>query len=251
MEEPAATFQIDYIDLASEVVSAYVSNNSLPVTELPALLGNVHAALSGLASTATASADSAPKATPAQIRKSVTHDALVSFEDGKPYKTLRRHLTIRNLTPEAYRAKWGLPVDYPMVAAAYSEQRSSLAKSLGLGQQRRKTAANAAAPAETAQAPEPEALKATPKATTKAAAKVSAKTAAAPKADAPKADAPKADAPKAAAAPKRAPKSAEAPVAEKPAKAPRRAKAAEPAAAPAPEPVADAPKARGKRKVAA
>src|ERR1700710_2893846 len=117
MEEPAATFQIDYIDLASEIVSAYVSNNSLPVTELPALLGNVHAALSGLASTATASADSAPKATPAQIRKSVTHDALVSFEDGKPYKTLRRHLTIRNLTPEAYRAKWGLPVDYPMAAA--------------------------------------------------------------------------------------------------------------------------------------
>ncbi|GJE43197.1 MucR family transcriptional regulator [Methylobacterium soli] len=238
MEEPAATFQIDYIDLASEIVSAYVSNNSLPVTELPALLGNVHAALSGLASAGGASTEAAPKATPAQVRKSITHDALVSFEDGKPYKTLRRHLTIRNLTPEAYRTKWGLPVDYPMVAAAYSEQRSSLAKSLGLGQQRRKPAA-AAAPAETVQAPEPEA-KASPKASAKAAPKSTAK----PAAKAAEAEAPKASAgPKAAAASKRAPKSAEAPLAEKPAKAPRGAKAAESS-----EP---APKARAKRKVAA
>jgi predicted transcriptional regulator len=228
MEEPAATFQIDYIDLASEIVSAYVSNNSLPVTELPALLGNVHAALSGLASAGGASTEAAPKATPAQVRKSITHDALVSFEDGKPYKTLRRHLTIRNLTPEAYRAKWGLPVDYPMVAAAYSEQRSSLAKSLGLGQQRRKPAA-AAAPAETVQAPEPEAPKASAKAAPKSTAKPAAKAA-------------EAEAPKASAS-KRAPKSAEAPSAEKPANASRGAKAAESS-----EP---APKARAKRKVAA
>ncbi|KAB1074316.1 MucR family transcriptional regulator [Methylobacterium planeticum] len=247
MEEPATTFQTDYIDLASEIVSAYVSNNSLPVAELPALLGNVHAALSGLASAATGTAGTeAPKATGAQVRKSITHDALISFEDGKPYKTLRRHLTIRNLTPEAYRAKWGLPVDYPMVAAAYSEQRSSLAKSLGLGQQRRKPAAKDAgadAAAETVQAPEApeaEAVGAAPKAASRSA------TRSAPKAASAKSG-----------ASKRAPKAAaKAPAAGKPAKAPRRAKTAETAAGTAAETSADAtaeaaPKARGKRKVAA
>ncbi|MFX7156016.1 MucR family transcriptional regulator, partial [Acinetobacter baumannii] len=75
------------------------------------------------------------------IRRSITADALVSFEDGKPYRTLRRHLTTRGLTPEAYRAKWGLPSDYPLVAASYSQQRSTLAQSLGLGRMRRRPAA--------------------------------------------------------------------------------------------------------------
>ena len=70
---------------------------------------------------------------PAQIRRSIPHEALVSFEDGKPYKTPRRHLTLRGLTPEAYRAKWGLPADDPMTAQVYSEQRSALARSFGLG----------------------------------------------------------------------------------------------------------------------
>lgn len=85
----------------------------------------------------------------AQIRKSVTHDHIVSFEDGRPYKTLRRHLTLRGLSPEAYREKWGLPRDYPMTAASYSAQRSELARALGLGQQRRKdrTAVTANEPA--------------------------------------------------------------------------------------------------------
>jgi len=87
--------------------------------------------------------DSVEKPTAAQIKKSITPDGLVSFEDGKSYKTLRRHLTIRGLTPEAYRAKYGLPVDYPMTAPSYSAQRSALAKSLGLGQFRRGAAADA------------------------------------------------------------------------------------------------------------
>ena len=78
------------------------------------------------------------KLTPAQIKKSISHDALISFEDGKPYKTLRRHLTLRGFTPEAYRAKWGLPPDYPMTAQGYSAQRSELARSLSLGQLRRR-----------------------------------------------------------------------------------------------------------------
>ncbi|MGU3539471.1 MucR family transcriptional regulator [Methylobacterium sp. A54F] len=144
----------DYVELAADIVSAYVSNNPVPAAELPGLLGQVHGALTGLVRAQAANGSGVERPTPAQVKKSISHDALVSFEDGKPYKTLRRHLTIRGLTPEAYRAKWGLPADYPMTAASYSEQRSSLARSLGLGLQRRKPATKAAAPAETvAEAP--------------------------------------------------------------------------------------------------
>jgi predicted transcriptional regulator len=78
------------------------------------------------------------KLTKTEIDRSITPDHLISFEDGKPYKTLRRHLTLFGLTPEQYRTKWGLPADYPIVSPNYSETRSQLAKSLGLGQQRRK-----------------------------------------------------------------------------------------------------------------
>ena len=126
------------IELAVDIIAAYVSNNSVPSTELPGLIDVVHTALSHLVSTGQGSNGPVEKLTPAQIRKSITRDHIVSFEDGKPYKTLRRHLTLRGLSPEAYRAKWGLPRDYPMTAASYSEQRSELARALGLGQQRRK-----------------------------------------------------------------------------------------------------------------
>jgi predicted transcriptional regulator len=139
-------------ELAADIVSAYVSNNSLPPSELPALIATIHAALAGLTE-ASAIGSTVEKVTPAQIRKSIAPDALISFEDGKSYKTLRRHLTIRGLTPEAYRAKWGLPLDYPMTAVGYSAQRSELAKSLGLGQQRKKAAQKAAAPVETVAEP--------------------------------------------------------------------------------------------------
>jgi predicted transcriptional regulator len=144
----------DYKVLTAEIVSAYVSKNPVRPSDLPELLNSVHAALSALSQGGATEASPAQKLTPAQIRKSITHDALISFEDGRPYKTLRRHLTIRGLTPEAYREKWGLPRDYPMVAASYSEVRSAMAKSLGLGQQRRKTAPKVANTAEAvAQAP--------------------------------------------------------------------------------------------------
>jgi predicted transcriptional regulator len=144
----------DYKALTAEIVSAYVSKNPVRPSDLPELLNSVHAALSALSQGGATEASPAQKLTPAQIRKSITHDALISFEDGRPYKTLRRHLTIRGLTPEAYREKWGLPRDYPMVAASYSEVRSAMAKSLGLGQQRRKTAPKVANTAEAvAQAP--------------------------------------------------------------------------------------------------
>ncbi|KAB1073436.1 MucR family transcriptional regulator [Methylobacterium planeticum] len=138
------TPQTNHIELAADIVSAYLSNNHVAAGDLPALIASVHAAVTGLGQ-APATSEPEIKATPAQIRKSISHDALISFEDGKPYKTLRRHLTIRGLSPEAYRAKHGLPSDYPMVAASYSEQRSSLARSLGLGQQRRKPATKAGA----------------------------------------------------------------------------------------------------------
>jgi predicted transcriptional regulator len=128
-----------HIELSVDIVSAFVSNNSVPASELGTLLARVHAAITGLTASGSAPSkgDEIGKATSAQIKKSITPDGLISFEDGKSYKTLRRHLTLRGLTPEGYRAKWGLPPDYPMTAASYSAQRSELARALGLGQQRR------------------------------------------------------------------------------------------------------------------
>ncbi|AWN43194.1 MucR family transcriptional regulator [Methylobacterium durans] len=124
----------DFVQLAADIVSAYVSNNSLPVAELPTLLASVHVALNGLASGAPQAAEEVvEKATPSQIRKSITPDALISFIDGKPYKTLKRHLTTQGLDPHTYRQRYGLPNDYPMVAASYAAQRSELAKAIGLG----------------------------------------------------------------------------------------------------------------------
>jgi predicted transcriptional regulator len=126
------------LTMAAELVAAYVSNNRVPATELPALIRTVHAALNGIANGTAADRANAPAEevelpTAAQIKKSVRPDGLVSFIDGKAYKTLKRHLTKHGLDPNSYRAKFGLPVDYPMTAAAYSEARSALAKNIGLG----------------------------------------------------------------------------------------------------------------------
>jgi predicted transcriptional regulator len=126
------------LTMAAELVAAYVSNNRVPATELPALIRTVHAALNGIANGTAADGANAPAEevelpTAAQIKKSVRPDGLVSFIDGKAYKTLKRHLTKHGLDPNSYRAKFGLPVDYPMTAAAYSEARSALAKNIGLG----------------------------------------------------------------------------------------------------------------------
>ena len=158
-EQDAETARL--ITLAADVVSAYVSNNHVQSAELPKLLGEVHEAIRSVTASGKPADSGPPKATPQEIRKSVSHDFLVSFEDGKPYKTLRRHLTLRGLSPEQYRAKWGLPNDYPMTSASYSEQRSELARALGLGQQRRRVAEPAAAEpavaeAEAAEEPAPE-----------------------------------------------------------------------------------------------
>ena len=136
---------LETLALASEIVAAYVANNSIPVPELSKLIGSVHAALLGLhngsgTAGADATAEKVEQPTSAQIRKSITPDALVSFVDGKRYKTLKRHLSKHGLDPHAYRAKFGLPSDYPMTAPSYSEARSALAKNIGLGRPGRSAA---------------------------------------------------------------------------------------------------------------
>ncbi|WP_307356197.1 MucR family transcriptional regulator [Methylobacterium brachiatum] len=120
------------VDLVTEIVSAYVSKNPLPPAELPMLIGNIHAAVDNLARRPPLS-KAAETATPAQIRKSITSNALISFIDGKPYRTLKRHLASHGLDPSSYRERYGLPEDYPMVAASYAALRSQLAKAIGLG----------------------------------------------------------------------------------------------------------------------
>ena len=123
----------DLIDLSADIVSAYVSHNALSVTDLPKLIADVHSALRNLHSPA--AAEPAEELKPAvPIRKSVAPDFIICLEDGKKFKSLKRHLrTHYNLSPEEYREKWGLPSDYPMVAPNYSATRSRLAKDNGLG----------------------------------------------------------------------------------------------------------------------
>ena len=125
----------NYIELAAEIVSAFVSNNSVKPADLPALIDSVHSALHSVAHPAPKQEE--PKLTPpVPVKRSITPDFLISLEDGKRYRSLKRHLAGRGLTPEQYREKWGLPRDYPMVAPNYSARRSELARSMGLGQKK-------------------------------------------------------------------------------------------------------------------
>ena len=150
----SAADHVDVIDLTANIVAAYVSNNSVRPADLPALLSEVHAAIAGLNGHAASAEPNVEKPTPAQIRKSITPNALISFIDGKPYKTLKRHLNGAGLSIEEYRERFGLPRDYPSTSANYSAQRSALAKAAGLGNQRRNAAPKAAAADETvAEAP--------------------------------------------------------------------------------------------------
>jgi predicted transcriptional regulator len=128
------------ITLTADIVSAHVSNNSVAVNDLPTLIQNVHTALAGLG---VAVAEPETKPEPAvSVRSSIKPDYIVCLEDGKKLKMLKRHLmTHYQMTPDEYRAKWGLAPDYPMVAPNYAEQRRSLAKKIGLGTKRRRTAA--------------------------------------------------------------------------------------------------------------
>jgi predicted transcriptional regulator len=134
----------NFVELAADIVSAYVSNNSVPSADLPMLLNTIYTAL-----TQTAQGQSrepqAERVPAVPVKKSITPDYIVCLDDGKKFKSLKRHLrTTYDMSPDQYRAKWGLPSDYPMVAPNYAKTRSELAKTMGLGQQRRKEQATPA-----------------------------------------------------------------------------------------------------------
>ena len=122
---------LDVVTLAGDVVAAYVTKSSVRTGDLPALIASVHAAFARIGKP---QASEPEKPTPrVPIRKTITPDYLISLEDGKPYRTLKRHLTTLDLTPDQYRAKWDLPADYPMTSPNYSKKRSELALERGLG----------------------------------------------------------------------------------------------------------------------
>ena len=122
------------IELAAEMVAAFVSNNPLPKSELPALIHALHATMARLAGEPnSAPPQIEPKAPAVPIRKSITPEFVICLEDGKRFKSMRRHLAGLGMTPDQYREKWNLPADYPMVAPNYAAQRSAMAKKIGLG----------------------------------------------------------------------------------------------------------------------
>ena len=145
------------VEMTAEIISAYVEHNSVPPGELPALIRSVHGSLGALTGQASAPPAAEPLQPKVPIKKSVAHDYVVCLEDGRRFKSLKRHLHAEHgMTPDQYRAKWGLGKDYPMVAPSYATARSALAKTIGLG---RKGAAQAQQPESE---PEPEAETAAP-----------------------------------------------------------------------------------------
>ena len=143
------TQQQDLTELTVELLSAFVANNAVRSDDLPALIASTHAALSGLTTTTAEPVASPDQHQPAvTARKSLANrDFIISLIDGKPYKSLKRHLTGHGLTPEEYRARYTLPATYPMVAPGYSDARREVAKRLGLGRKPRAAAPEEAAPA--------------------------------------------------------------------------------------------------------
>jgi predicted transcriptional regulator len=128
----------NFIGLTANIVSAYVSNNTVAAGDIPALINQVHAALMRV-TTGQADSSAEPLKPAVPVKRSITPDHIVCLEDGKKFKSLKRHLrTQYGMTPEQYREKWGLAADYPMVAPNYAAARSQLAKQMGLGQQRRR-----------------------------------------------------------------------------------------------------------------
>jgi predicted transcriptional regulator len=130
----------EIIEMTADIVSAYVGNNSVSANDLPSLIQSVHRALSGV-STGVETVEIAPKEPAVPVKRSITPDFLICLEDGRKFKSLKRHLRTKyNMSPEDYRAKWGLAKDYPMVAPNYAKARSDLAKQMGLGQGGRQAA---------------------------------------------------------------------------------------------------------------
>jgi predicted transcriptional regulator len=136
--EQTSTDMNDLITMTADVVAAYVAQNAIPSSELPALIQQIHATLQQVASGTQQPAEQ-PLTPAVPVKKSVTRDYIICLEDGKRFKSLKRHLRSSfNLSPEEYRKKWNLPYDYPMVAPNYAQTRSDLAKSMGLGNLRQK-----------------------------------------------------------------------------------------------------------------
>ena len=130
----------EIIEMTADIVSAYVGNNSVSANDLPSLIQSVHRALSGVTGGVEV-IEAAPKEPAVPVKRSITPDFLVCLEDGRKFKSLKRHLRTKyNLSPEDYRAKWSLAKDYPMVAPNYAKARSDLAKQMGLGQGGRQAA---------------------------------------------------------------------------------------------------------------
>jgi predicted transcriptional regulator len=130
----------EIIEMTAEIVAAYVENNSIAMGDLPGLIQGVHRALVSVSAGQDA-VEAAPKEPAVPVRRSITPDHLVCLEDGRKFKSLKRHLRTKyNMSPEDYRAKWGLAKDYPMVAPNYAKARSELAKQMGLGQGGRQAA---------------------------------------------------------------------------------------------------------------
>ncbi len=134
-EEPGNTPQFaDLVALAAEIVAAYVGNNPVAAADLPDLIRTIHLSLCDLVTDAPALPERVRPRPAVPVRKSIGEDFIICLEDGKKFKSLKRHLRARyDMTPEQYREKWGLAADYPMVAPGYSRQRSSLARQSGLG----------------------------------------------------------------------------------------------------------------------
>ena len=130
---------INYIELTADIVSAYVANNTVSSGDIPSLISDIHSALVRVSAGQEIPVVLEPAKPAVSIKKSITSDYIICLEDGKKFKSLKRHLrTAYNMSPEQYREKWGLPQDYPMVAPNYAEARSQLAKQMGLGQKRKR-----------------------------------------------------------------------------------------------------------------
>ena len=141
MSDPSQT---TFAEITSEVVAAYVAQNHVQLAELPKLIASVHEAFKSLGQPLAAEVAPEPPKPAVPVRKSVTDEYIISLEDGRKLKSMKRYLAGLGMTPADYRAKWGLPADYPMVAPAYAAKRSELAKTLGLGRRASQEAAEAA-----------------------------------------------------------------------------------------------------------
>ncbi len=158
IEMSESPLEPDYIQITADIVASFVSNNAVRASELPSLIEAVHGTLCKVTEVKAPEpvAEAKPPAVP--IKRSITDDYIVCLEDGKKFKSLKRHLsTAYHMTPEEYRAKWGLSRDYPMVAPAYASARSNLARQMGLGRKREDAVAAATAPAPVVEASAPEA----------------------------------------------------------------------------------------------